>query len=355
EGTIPFFSNISLIRWRCSHSKMSFAAKFTQLYTTISVCVFLLWKWLTTGGKVFKKKDRGMPSKLLSNYNHKHALLPSGVNMHYVEAGEQSAPLMVLIHGFPEFWYTWRFQIEHFKDRYRVVAVDQRGYGESTKPPKIADYSQTLLAKDIDDLIHELGYSDAVVVGHDWGAFVAWAHAILFPKSVRRLIICNVPHQAAFGHLLKTNDRQWKMSWYMFFFQSPCVPEALIAADDFKSLEEAFWSRKDGLRNKANFTSEDMEAWKHTFSEPDCLRSAINYYRCKFQYPEDYKYEQKCTVKTLILWGEEDPFLVKEGATLSAHEWCEDATLHFIPGASHWIQQDEPDVVNKHIDEFLRA
>ncbi|GMR49445.1 hypothetical protein PMAYCL1PPCAC_19640, partial [Pristionchus mayeri] len=329
------------------------AARFTQFVVTFLVSLHLLWRWIRTGGKALETKDRRLSRKLIYGYKHKHIMLPSGVNMHYVEAGDASAPLMVFVHGFPEFWYTWRHQIEHFKDRFRVVAIDQRGYGESSKPQNIADYSQTLLAKDIDDLIHGLGYSDAVVVGHDWGAFVAWAHAILFPQSVRRLVICNVPHPAAYGRLLKTNEKQRKMSWYVFFYQTPWIPEAMIAADDFELLEKLFWDKATGLRNKDNFTAEDMEAWKYTFSQPDCLRSAINYYRCKFQYPEDEKFERKCKPKTLILWGDGDKFLVKEGATLSAEQWCEDATLHFIPGASHWIQQDEPDVLNKHIDEFV--
>ncbi|KAF8375103.1 ceeh-2, partial [Pristionchus pacificus] len=329
------------------------ALKLAQYYYSALVCFYLFWRWIRTAGAALKHKERQMPKKLLDNYNHKHLVLPSGINMHYVEAGESSAPLMVMIHGYPEFWYSWRFQIDHFKDRYRVVAIDQRGYGDSSKPPNITDYSIPALTKDIDDLIHDLGYNSAVVMAHDWGGAVAWRHALSYPQSVDQLIICNCPHPAAFGQMLRSNEEQRSHSWYMIFFQTPRVPEAAVAADDFLMLEKMFWS-KYGLKNKENFTEEDMEAWKYTFSQPDALKSAINYYRCQYQHPEKGLKFGKCIPKTLIVWGDGDKFLVKENAELSV-QWCEDATLRFIPGASHWVQQDDPAIVNQHIDEFLQT
>ncbi|GMT22426.1 hypothetical protein PFISCL1PPCAC_13723 [Pristionchus fissidentatus] len=328
--------------------------KTLQYYYSSVAALYLSWRWIRTGGNALAIKERQMPRKLLDNYNHKFILLPSGINMHYVEEGDPSLPLMVMVHGYPEFWYSWRFQIEHFKHRYRVVAVDQRGYGDSSKPSNVQDYNVMLLAKDIDDLIHGLGYEKAVVMAHDWGGAVAWRHALNYPQSVDRLVMCNCPHPAAFSHLLKTSSDQRSHSWYMLFFQTAGIPEATVIADDFDMLEKMFWGKGFGLRNKENFTAEDMEAWKCTFSKPDCLRSAINYYRCLYQYPDNRKIHEKCTVKTLIVWGEEDLALIKEGATLS-EQWCEDATLHFIPGASHWVQQDAPQLVNQHIDNFLKS
>ncbi|GMT02761.1 hypothetical protein PENTCL1PPCAC_24934 [Pristionchus entomophagus] len=164
--------------------------------------------------------------------------------------------------------------------------------------------------------------------------------------------MCNCPHPAAMASLLSKNKAQ-QSCWYMLFFQTPRIPEAAVSADDFLMFEKAFWG-KYGLLNKENFTAEDMEAWKCTFSKPDYLRSAINYYRCVYQHPDKGKIKEKCVVKTLILWGDKDAFLIKEGATLSK-EWCDDATLHFIPGASHWVQQDEPKICNEHINNFLRS
>ncbi|GMR45210.1 hypothetical protein PMAYCL1PPCAC_15405, partial [Pristionchus mayeri] len=326
--------------------------KATQYFHASIISAYLLWRWARTGGAALKAKEHKMPRKLVEDYNHKFISLPSGVNMHYVEAGDSSAPLMVLVHGFPEFWYSWRFQIDHFKDRYRVVVIDQRGYGETSKPPNITDYITTLLAKDVDDLIHGLdsstnlsssGYTSAVVIGHDWGGAVAWTHALLYPQSVARLIVCNCPHPAAFNTLLKKSSELVGIQLYMFFYQTPKIPEAAVAADDFEVFLKA------GIRNRENFTSEYLEAWKYTFNT---LRSAINYYRCAFQYPSNESIPMKCRVKTLIIWGDQDHFLIKEGATLST-QWCDDAILHFIPGSSHWVPQDNPRLVNDHIDNFL--
>ncbi|GMS92182.1 hypothetical protein PENTCL1PPCAC_14357, partial [Pristionchus entomophagus] len=328
----------------------AFAIKFAQYYYSLLAGLNLLWRWARTGGDALRLKEREMP-RLIDNYTHNYILLPSGVNMHFVDAGDPNAPLMVMVHGYPGFWYSWRFQIEHFKDRYRVIAIDQRGYGDSSKPPNIADYSIPVLAKDLDDLIHGLGFDNAIVLGHDWGGIVAWRHALLYPQSVQRLIICNCPHPAAFTSLLAENGIQQCKSWYVLFFQTLYIPEATVAAEDFKVFETLYWGDY-GLTNKDNFTVEDMEAWKCTFSKPDCLRSAINYYRCLYQMPDKGNIRQKCAVKTLILWGDNDAFLVNEGAILSK-DWCDDATLQIIPGASHWVQQDEPNIVNGHIDNFL--
>eukprot|EP00080_Pristionchus_pacificus_P022279 PDM82299.1 ceeh-1 [Pristionchus pacificus] len=326
-------------------------AKFTQYSTGLLTSLHLLWRWIRTGGAALRIKERQRP-KMLDKYTHMHTLLPSGIDMHYVEAGNRSAPLMVMVHGFPEFWYSWRFQIDHFKDRYRVVAIDQRGYGDTTKPAAIGDYRTSTLAKDLDDLIHALGADSAVVVAHDWGAWVAWTHAILYPKSVNRLIICNLPHPYVLHAMISENERQRKASWYMFFYQNPWLPEAIIAADDFKMFDACFWSKAIGLRNRDNFTEEDMEAWKYTFSQKDALNGPINFYRAAFQYPDTKAVTAKCTVKTLIVWGDNDGALLKEGAEESL-KWCDDAQLRYVPGASHWVQQDEPIVVNKYIDEFL--
>ncbi|KAF8355538.1 hypothetical protein PRIPAC_97161 [Pristionchus pacificus] len=329
------------------------ALKSTQYFYSTLAFFYLFWRWIRSGGAALKFKERQMPKKLLDNYNHKYITLPSGINMHYVEAGVPSAPLMVMVHGYPEFWYSWRFQIDHFKDRYSVVAIDQRGYGGTSKPSKVTEYCKSLLAKDLDDLIHELGminpewrsgYESAVVIGHDWGGVVAWRHALSYPQSVDRLIVLNCPHPGAFGRVLSKSAKQRSFSWYMLFFQNLRIPEATVAADDFY-----FWGRC-ALKKKENFTQEDMEAWKYTFN---CLTSAINYYRCAYQFPETEKMKGKCIPKTLIVWGDDDKFLVTENAEMSA-QCCEDAALRIIPGASHWVQQDEPKLVNDHIDDFLQ-
>ncbi|KAF8355751.1 hypothetical protein PRIPAC_97374 [Pristionchus pacificus] len=335
------------------------ALKLAQYYYSALACFYLFWRWIRTAGAALKHKERQIPRKLLDNYTHKFSILSGtrggsrsttsridtvlkvnrqqcGVFARHVVSKNQKS-----------------FDFEDRFDFFRVVAIDQRGYGDSSKPPNITDYSIPALTKDIDDLIHDLGYNSAVVMGHDWGGAVAWRHALSYPQSVDQLIICNCPHPAAFGQMLRTNEQQRSHSWYMIFFQTPHVPETAVAADDFLMLEKMFWS-KYGLKNKENFTQEDMEAWKYTFSQPEALTSAINYYRCQYQYPEKGLKLGKCIPKTLIVWGDGDKFLVRENAELSV-QWCENATLRMIPGASHWVQQDEPALVNERIDEFLQT
>ncbi|GMS92057.1 hypothetical protein PENTCL1PPCAC_14232, partial [Pristionchus entomophagus] len=173
---------------------------------------------------------------------------------------------------------------------------------DSSKPPNIADYSAPLLVKDLDDLIHELGYATATVLGHDWGGAVAWSHALHYPQSVHRLIVCNIPHPGVLLSLLSENKEQQSKSWYMLFFQTPRIPEAFHVADDFKIFDEYFRGHMR-IKNQENFTAEDMEAWKCTFSKPGCLRGGLNYYRALFQNAQGGFAEAMCTVKTLILWG----------------------------------------------------
>ncbi|GMS90677.1 hypothetical protein PENTCL1PPCAC_12852, partial [Pristionchus entomophagus] len=173
---------------------------------------------------------------------------------------------------------------------------------DSSKPPNIADYSFPLLIKDLDDLIHGLGYDTATVLGHDWGGGVAWTHALNYPQSVHRLIVCNIPHPAVSLRLLSTNKEQQSRSWYTLFFKTPRLPEAYTVADDFKLFDDYFRGHY-GFKKQENFTVEDMEAWKCTFSKPGCLRSALNYYRALFQNPGKGFTMETCTVKTLILWG----------------------------------------------------
>src|SRR3954451_16988189 len=151
----------------------------------------------------------------------------NGVRLHYVETGE--GPLVVLLHGFPEFWWTWRHQIPALAAAgFRVVALDMRGYAESGKPPRWQDYRMEILAADVARLIAALGEERAHVVGHDWGAAVAWMVATLHPERVERLAILNVPHPARMERALRTSPRQLLHSWYMFFFQIPWLPERLM-------------------------------------------------------------------------------------------------------------------------------
>uniref|UniRef100_A0A1I7Z4W0 AB hydrolase-1 domain-containing protein n=1 Tax=Steinernema glaseri TaxID=37863 RepID=A0A1I7Z4W0_9BILA len=241
-------------------------------------------------------------------------------------------------------------QIIHFS----CVAIDLRGYGDSDKPEGIQNYSIPKLIDDIRQLIEYLGQKDAVVVGHDWGAALAWSFAMHFPEYTKKLVVMNVPHPKAFAQVLKT-PKQMLKSWYVFFFQCPHLPEIRMAARDMRFLGAMFRGKYGGLVNKENFTDEDMEAWKYTFGKMDAFTAPINFYRSSFRRFRPPTYETNFMIKapTLIIWGTADAFLEKKGAELSV-PMCESASLKYIENCSHWVQQDCPEEVNKYMEEFLK-
>jgi len=320
--------------------------------------VFLAIRWLRHRGNFFTHKIRSRPAILArGEWTHRFVNLNlTQVQLHYVETGAGNGkPLMVCVHGFPEFWYSWRFQLRHFKKDYHVVAVDQRGYGESQKPAGISNYKVEMLADDIRQLILALGYEKAIVLGHDWGGVVVWKLAIDHPEVVDRLIALNCPHPSAFGKLINTSWKQFFMSWYMFMVQCPWLPETLTAVQDFKLLEDSLIGMKYGVKNRANITDEDMEAWKYVFSQPGALTPPLNYYRAGMQRWSMPTVKRQLTKPlTLLLWGTDDQYLSIDGAKLTP-SFCERCEVRYVEGASHWVQQDEPDQCNRLIEQFLLA
>ena len=164
----------------------------------------------------------------MNNLSH-HKTEVNGIKIHYVTAGE--GPLIILLHGFPEFWYSWRNQLEDLSANYKVVAPDLRGYGESDKPKGVKNYHIDLIASDITGLINKLGHEKAIIVGHDWGGAVAWKLATSYKDYVEKLIILNCPPVEILFKSLFTNFRQFRRSWYIYFFQIPSLPEKRIHAN----------------------------------------------------------------------------------------------------------------------------
>src|SRR5918998_6925397 len=196
------------------------------------------------------------------------------VRLHYVEAGE--GPLVLLLHGFPQFWYEWRHQIPALVEAgFRVVAPDMRGYNFSDKPPGVRAYRVELLARDVECLILACGERTAVVVGHDWGAIVAWIAAMRYPGRVGRLAILNVPHPARLLDGLLSPGQLLRSS-YIFFFQIPWLPEEVIRAGDFNLLRSALG--RDPVRQGA-LTAEDIERYVEAMARPGALTATLNYYR----------------------------------------------------------------------------
>jgi pimeloyl-ACP methyl ester carboxylesterase len=257
----------------------------------------------------------------------------------------------VLLHGFPDFWFSWRFQIPALAAAgFRVVAPDMRGYNLSSRPQSVADYDIDVLTGDIRDLIRERGAERALLAGHDWGAAVAWATAGQHPDAVERLAILNVPHPRRMLHGLR-RPRQLLKSWYMFFFQLPWLPERLLRARRWRAFRYGF---EHDARSGA-FTRDDIERYVVAWSQPGALTAMLNYYRAVFrQSPRRAESRIRPVVApTLVIWGERDRYL---GAELAEPDRSDVPNLERvvrIPDATHWVQHDEPERVTQLLIEFF--
>jgi pimeloyl-ACP methyl ester carboxylesterase len=290
-----------------------------------------------------------MPTNLSTEpWSHGQAVV-NGVRLHFVEAG--SGPLVVLLHGFPEFWFSWHRQVPALAVAgFHVLAPDLRGYNLSDKPPGVGSYRLSLLINDVVALIDHAGAERASVVGHDWGGGIAWALAMRQPQRVERLAILNAPHPAAFRREL-ANPAQWLRSWYMLFFQLPWLPEWLLRSGDFAMVERSF--RREP-RNRLAFTPEDVALYKQALRQPGALTATINYYRALLRFPRELGRTVPIRVPTLLIWGERDRYL---GIGMSRHlrRWVPDIRVEVLPGISHWVQNDDPERVNRLLIEHLQG
>lgn len=274
----------------------------------------------------------------------------NGVRLNVVQSGPADGPLILLLHGFPEFWYGWRKQIPALAAAgFRVWAPDQRGYNTSDKPQRVRDYRLDLLADDAAGLIAAAGRRRAVVVGHDWGAAVAWWLAANYPELVEKLVIINVPHPLEMQRLLWTSPRQLLKSWYMFMFQVPGLPEWIARRNHWEGIAR-------GLRQTSRpgtFTDADFELYRSAWSQPGAFRSMVNWYRAMFRYGASAPRNERIIPPTLILWGVQDKFIGREGAERSLQR-CDFGRVVYYEAATHWLQHEEPDEVNRQIVSFCR-
>ena len=272
----------------------------------------------------------------------------NGIHLNVAQAGPVDGPLLIFLHGFPEFWYGWRNQIEHFAGLgYRVWAPDQRGYNLSDKPDAISDYALDTLAGDVVGLIDAAGCSRARVVGHDWGAAVTWWLALKHRNRIERAAILNVPHPAVMGRTLTRSFSQLLKSWYMFFFQIPGLPEAVIRRNQYAaSARSLVASSRPGT-----FLQADLDRYVEAWSRTDGLRTMIHWYRAIGQKPSQMGHP-RVRVPLLMIWGARDRFLGRELAQPSI-DLCADGRLEFIEEASHWVQHEEPARVNALLEQFL--
>ena len=273
----------------------------------------------------------------------------ANVLLHAVTAGPKDGPVVVLLHGFPEFWYGWRRQIEPLAAAgFRVIVPDQRGYNLSSRPSGVAAYALTVLVSDVIAIADQLGQEKIFLAGHDWGAAVAWSTALLHPQRIAKLVVLNVPHPSVMRKFLSTRPRQLLRSWYMFFFQLPWLPEAIFSAFNFRVGAQAL------LRSSrpGTFTTGDLAKYRAAWSQPGALTGMINWYRALFRARVKFP-DKTVRVPTRIFWGARDAFLLAE----MAHEslsYCTNAELFTFADATHWLQHEEATRVSELLVDFFR-
>ncbi len=259
--------------------------------------------------------------------------------------------LALLLHGFPECNYSWRYQIAALTQLgYRVWAPNLRGYGNSDRPIGVSEYTFEKLEQDVADLIEASGSKSVLLIGHDWGAVIAWSFAMYCPGRIERLIIMNVPHPALFERGLRTRAQLMK-SWYIFFFQIPKLPETLLSLGHFRAIGRAF---RDSAVRKERFPEEVLEVFRKNAAIPGALTAMLNYYRAL---PRAFGMAKKrgtpvIQTPTLLIWGEQDIALGKE-LTFGTEKHVSDLTVRYLPQASHWVQQDDPETVNAMMKAWL--
>ncbi|MCC6420523.1 MAG: alpha/beta hydrolase [Gemmataceae bacterium] len=263
--------------------------------------------------------------------------------MHYVTAGKGETVLM--LHGFPELWYSWRHQITALASSYRVVVPDQRGYNETESR---GPFDTDTLQADVLALLNHLGETQVHVVAHDWGGAIAWLLAIEHPQTVRSLAVCNLPHPALFAKALRRNPRQWLRSWYILFFQLPWLPERLLAWRDYHQLARMLINDC----RPGTFTREDVKTFLNAWRRQG-LGGGIDWYRAAVRHPRPLpKPVPPVVAPTVLIWGEDDVALGKE-LTYGTAEYVPDLAVHYLPNTSHWVQQEEPERVNEILCEHL--
>lgn len=279
-----------------------------------------------------------------------HDVATNGLRLHVVQCGPGAGPLVVLLHGFPEFWYGWKSQLPALAAAgYRVWAPDQRGYNLSDKPGRVADYALPTLAADIIGLLDAAGRPQARVVGHDWGGIVAWYLAAHYPARILQTAVLNVPHPAVVSRQLWRLPSQLLRSWYILFFQLPGLPEWLIRRRNWYFGARALRATS----RRGTFSAADLARYKAAWAQPGAFTGMVNWYRALLRRPARGPWP-RIQGPLLLLWGRQDAFLDARLAAPSLRE-CEQGQLHYFPNATHWVQHEEAAAVNKLLVKFWGA
>ena len=273
----------------------------------------------------------------------------NGLSLHVVEAGPGTGPLLILLHGFPEFWWAWRHQITPLAEAgFHVVAPDMRGYNLSDAPRGIGSYHLDLLVADVEALADSFGADRFDLVGHDWGGVIAWATAARHPGRIGRLVVLDAPNPDLLGRALR-HPTQALRSSYAALFQLPLLPEALLSPLGFAGLR----AMMRGSARSDTFRPGDLDRYATAWARPGRLGAMLNYYRAlrRRRRPAE---PARIRPPALVLWGERDAALERHVAR-DAVGLCDDGRLLVLPGTTHWLHLEEPGRVAAEILGFLKG
>lgn len=332
----------------------------------VPIAIELLFKLITKPRSTLYRKDRNtvvFPDPL-PDLTHEWIEAAPGIKLHAVRTSKGSSkPLMLMVHGFPEAWFSWRHQMAAFRDEYEVVAIEMRGYGESSRPQGRAAYRLPSLVADVtavaQQLLEESGQEQLVLAGHDWGAYVCWCTAAASPHLLSKLAILCVPYPLCFFPNMDWD--QFCRSWYIFAFQMPWLPEWYCSAGDYAMLEAVLTRPPTGCTTPGAVTPEYVERYKQAFGRPGAPTALINYYRSLIDLASRYKAPaldralkgRRLQVPTLVMWGEQDHALGQQ-LLRGTEKYVDSLRVEVLAGCSHWAQQDRPAEVNKLLADFLR-
>ncbi|MFT3836146.1 MAG: alpha/beta hydrolase [Myxococcaceae bacterium] len=274
--------------------------------------------------------------------------LPS-LRMHYVTRG--SGPLVVMMHGFPECWWSWRHNIAAIADAgFRVVAPDMRGYGDTGKE---GPYDLDTICGDVKALIEHLGEKRAHIVGHDWGGAAAWHFATFHPELTQDLAVLNCPHMLSIKKaLLGGSWAQMKRSWYMFFFQIPALPEWLLTRNDAEAMERVL---RASAFDKSSISSEEVRPFRDAVQKPGAAKAMVGWYRAAFRAVFQKRVFPKIEARTTLIWGMQDSALGFNDLVPGTEKWVPNLTIKQIENAGHFVQGEKPAEVNAALISHLRA
>lgn len=274
----------------------------------------------------------------------------NGITLHCIEAGPKDGPLVILLHGFPEFWWAWRYQIEPLaKAGFRVLVPDQRGYNLSDKPKGRRTYHLDVLAQDVVSLADALERRSFHLVGHDWGGLVAWWTASRYPDRIERLVAINAPHPAIAGAYMRRHPSQMLRSSYIGFFQIPFLPEALFSAQDHRALKRALLRTS----RKGTFSNDDLAQYECAWEQPGALTGMLNWYRALPLKPADNPSE-KLPMPVLVIWGMGDRFL-EFGLCEASLALCNQGKAKRFETATHWVHLEEAEAVSTELIAFAQG